>query len=199
MSKKTKLWFIIAVSLILIGCMIFGGAMTILKWDFSRLSTVKYETNTHVVRESFKNISITVNVADIDFVLSEGTNCSVVCHEQANLKHSVTVEDDSLVIEVVDTRKWYEHVGISFGSPKITLFLPQGEYRSLFIRSNTGDVKLSREYTFESIDIAGNTGSVTSYASASGSVKINTSTGDILVENISAEGLDLSVSTGKIT
>ena len=45
MSKITKIWLIIAASFVLIGCIIFGGVMTMLKWDFTKLSTDKYETN----------------------------------------------------------------------------------------------------------------------------------------------------------
>ena len=36
MKKGTKLCLIIAASLILVGCIVFGGAMTMLNWDFSK-------------------------------------------------------------------------------------------------------------------------------------------------------------------
>lgn len=173
--------------------------MTVLKWDFSKLSTTKYETNHHEIREDYQDISIVANTADISFVLSEDTNTSVVCHEEKNQKHSVFVEDGTLVIKVVNTKKWYEHIGFSFGTPKITVFLPQGKYSALSVQTSTGKVVLPKEYTFESIDITCSTGEVANYASATGHVKISATTGDILVENISAESLALSVSTGKIT
>ena len=44
MSKATKVWLIIATSLLLIGCIICGGAMAMLNWDFTKLSTTKYDT-----------------------------------------------------------------------------------------------------------------------------------------------------------
>ena len=40
----------------LVGCIIFGGVMTVLKWDFGKLSTNKYETNTYEINEAFKQI-----------------------------------------------------------------------------------------------------------------------------------------------
>lgn len=199
MSKITKIWLIIAASLVLIGCIVFGGAMTMLKWDFTKLSTVKYETNNYEITEKFKNISIVTDTADILFMPFENQKASVVCHEQKNMKHSVTVKDGTLVIEVVDTRKWYEHIGINFGTPKITVYIPQVEYGALFVKSSTGNVEIPKEFKFENIDISESTGNVTNYASASENIIIKTSTGNIRVENVSANTLDLSVSTGGVT
>ncbi len=199
MSKITKIWLIIAASLVLVGGIIFGGVMSMLKWDFTKLSTVKYETNDYEITENFKSISIITNTADIVFLPSENSKTSVSCYEQRNAKHFVAVNDGVLVIEVVDTRKWYEHIGINFGTPKITVYIPQGEYGALFVKSSTGNVEIPKEFKFENIDISESTGNVTNYASASENIIIKTSTGNIRVENVSANTLNLSVSTGGVT
>ena len=199
MRKKTKIWLVIATALIVVGCVIFGGVMTMLQWDFTKLSTVKYETNDYEIDENYKNISIVTDTADIVFMPSQNSKSSIVCHEQKNVKHSVTVKDDTLVIAVVDTRKWYEYIGINIGTPKITVYLPNAEYEKLFIKESTGNVEIPNNFRFESMDISTSTGDVKNDASASESIKIKTSTGNIRVENISAEALDLSVSTGEIT
>lgn len=199
MRKKTKIWLVIATALIVVGCVIFGGVMTMLQWDFTKLSTVKYETNDYEIDENYKNISIVTDTADIVFMPSQNSKSSIVCHEQKNVKHSVTVKDDTLVIAVVDTRKWYEYIGINIGTPKITVYLPNAEYEKLFIKESTGNVEIPNNFRFESMDISTSTGDVKNDASASESIKIKTGTGNIRVENISAEALDLSVSTGGIT
>lgn len=176
--NKTKIWIIVAVSLILVGVIIFGGVMTMLKWDFSKLATIKYQTNEYEILDDYKNISITVKTADVVFVPTEDVKTRVVCYEQENVKHSVNVKDGTLVIDVADTRKWYEHIGIGFSSPKVTLYIPKGEYGSLSIKANTGDVRL--------------------LSLVLGDVKIKLSTGDINAENISACGIDVSVTTGDV-
>mgnify|MGYP003298551110 CR=1 FL=1 len=102
MGKTEKLWLIAAASLILIGCIIFGGVMTVFKWDFLKLSTNKYETNHHEISTEFHAIVVNTDTADITFVPSRDSSCSVVCYEQENAKHSVSVKDGTLVIEVVD-------------------------------------------------------------------------------------------------
>jgi len=199
MDKKMKIWLIVAASLVLVGAIIFGGVMTVLKWDFTKLSTYKYETNEHTLQEKFQNIQIVTDTADIVFLPTEKNNASVICYEQENVHHSVGVADGTLVIEVADSRKWYEYIGINFGAPKITVYLPQGQYASLSIKSSTGDVVIPKEFAFESMDISESTGDVTNYASTSLFTKIKTSTGSIRVENASVGMLDLSVSTGSVT
>ena len=119
MSKRTKIWLIIATSLIVIGCIIFGSVMAMLKWDFTNLSTLKYETNNYEISENYKNISIVIDTADIVFIPSKDEKTSIVCYEQKKVKHLVSVKDETLTIEIKDARKWYEYIGVSFGSPKI--------------------------------------------------------------------------------
>ena len=55
---KTKIWIITAAVFVLAGALIFAGVMTMLKWDFTKLSTVKYETNVHEIDKVFDSISI---------------------------------------------------------------------------------------------------------------------------------------------
>jgi len=133
------------------------------------------------------------------FLPSENAESAVVCLEQKKLKHSVTVMDNTLIIRLTDTRAWYEHIGISFKTPKITVYLPREEYGTLQIKSHTGDVNVPGDFKFDSMDISESTGDVTNHASVLNGMKIQTSTGNITVRNVSAGKLELSVTTGKIT
>ena len=114
MRRSTVIWLIIAALLVVTGSIIFTGAMTMVKWDFSKLSTSKYETNTYKIDEDFTSISVDTNTAKISFTLSSDSSCSVICREEENMKHSVQVRDGSLMIEVIDKRSWYQHIGINF-------------------------------------------------------------------------------------
>lgn len=198
MSNKTKIWLTVATSLILIGCIVFVGVMTVLKWDFGKLSTTKYETHEYEINEDYKNIEIKTKTADVVFIAAEDNKCKVVCYEEKNLNHSVSVKDNTLIIEAEDTRKWYEHIGINFKSPKITVYIPQGEYGGLSIKGNTSDIKIPKDFKFESIDISVNTGDVANSACAEKDIKIKTTTGDIKIKDITSNALNLSVTTGDI-
>ena len=198
MTKRTKIWFLLAASLILIGSIILGGAMAVLNWDFSKLSTTKYVTNAHEIHEDYRNISIVTSTADIVFVPSESEFASVVCYEQENFTHTVSVKDGTLVIEAEDTRAWYAHIGINFAQPRITVSIPQGTYGSLSIHASTGDVDIPGVFGFGSMNISLSTGDVKNQASVTDSIRISTNTGSIFMEHISAGSLALSVSTGSV-
>lgn len=198
MKKSTIVWLVIAAALILAGGMTFGCAMTMINWDFAKLSTDKYETREYEITDEFQNISVLADTADVTFLPSDGTECRVVCYEQTNVSHEVAVKDGTLMVELIDTRKWYEHIGFNFQTPKITVYMPEGEYAALTVKTDTGDVSIPREFQFKSMDVSLSTGDVTCKASATEQLKIKTSTGDITLQDVSAGVLDLTVSTGKV-
>lgn len=199
MKKATKVWLITAGSLVLIGCVLFAVVMSMLKWDFSKLSTVKYETSTHEVGKEFSDISISTDTADIVFALSDDGKCRVECYEEERTKHSVTVENNTLVIKIIDVRNWCDYIGFRFGSPKITVYLPKIEYNALYINESTGNISIPKDYSFGNVDISVSTGDVDFLAAAREAVKIKTSTGNIGVGNNSVGSLDLSVTIGRVT
>ena len=198
MKKGTKVAMIVASALLLGGIIVYCTAMSILKWDFKKLSTSKLETNTFEITDDFQNISITTDTSDITFAPSEDGKVSVVCREHSSSKHSVTVTDGTLTVKLNNTRKWYEYIGINFDSSEITVYLPKTTYASLPIKNSTSDIKIPGDFTFETVNISGSTGDVRLGATATGLIKIRLSTGDINLEGLSARALDLAVSTGKI-
>lgn len=199
MSKSTKIWLTSAAFLVIIGLIMFAVVLAVNNWDFTVLSTVKYETNTYRQNYEFNNISIETQTADIVFALSDDSNCKVVCYEAENAYHSVSVKDGTLTIGLIYAKKWYENIGIEIGSPKITVYLPKTEYGTLFIKESTGDIDIPKDLSFEKIDIWASTGDINNRANALKSIKIATNTGNITIENVTATAVDLSVSTGKIS
>ena len=197
MNKKKANLLLLAATVIFLGGIIFVGAMTALDWDLGELSSSKYETNTHEISLDFENIYINTDTARIVFELSEKDECKVVCYEEKNEKHEVSVSDGTLNISLNSTKKWYEHIGFNFSTPKITVYIPAGEYGALTVRASTGDVAL-KGLSFDIIDMVLSTGDVNCSANATKDIRIKTSTGDISLENASARDVELSVSTGRV-
>ena len=198
--KKSKLAaIIVGISLILIGAVIFTGAMFMFDWDFKGLSTESFETNKYDITEEFKDISLKTIAADIEFVPSDSGKTTVECYERTKVKHKVQVLDGALVIEAEDTRKWYNHIGIGFKTPKIKVAIPEGEYGTLSLKSNTSDVKVPKNFKFFGADIKGTTGDLSFEASVSGQLKARFTTGDVSVKNVTAQSIELSTSTGDVT
>ena len=218
MNKKTKVWLVVAALLILIGVIVFGGVMSMLNWDFTKLSTVKLETNSYDINEEYKNISIITETSNVEFVPSKDAATLVVCHEHENAQHSVLVTDGTLVIKIENNKKWYEFINVSFDIPKITLYIPQREYGDICVKTSTGNIELEN-ISSESVDISVSTGRIAlcgvecvekmSVAVSTGKVSVgNTrcdsfiskgSTGNISLENVIVEDrLDIERSTGSV-
>ena len=198
MKRRTRIWLITAGVLIVAGSLLFAGVMSALKWDFRKLSTIRYETNTHVVTDAFTHISVDTDTADVTFKPSEDGTVSVVCYEDVDTPHRVEVKENALSVALEDHRKWYQHIGIGFDSPSITIYLPEGAYGDLTLRASTASVEIGIYFTFDSMDVKVSTGDVTNFATVVGSAKICTTTGHIHAKSFNAGSLDLSVSTGDI-
>lgn len=198
MSKTTKIWLITATALVTLGAILFAGVMAQYDWDFTKLSTVTYVTNTYEVSDEFDKISINVDTTEIEFVPTENETCSIVSFEAEQVKHSATVQNGTLIISTVDTRKWYDHICISLGSPKMTVYLPQNEYASLIIETDTGDINIPKDFAFDKIEIDGDTSDVSCFAPVANVLDIELSTGDIIIDSITADQIKLTTTTGEI-
>lgn len=189
----------VAALLVLVGSLLFVGVMTMLKWDFMNLQTVKYEDTRHEIAQPYQNITIRTNTADVVVVPSEDGTCSVVCHEQSKVKHTVSVEGGTLVIEREDTRKWYEHLAIDFGTSRITVQVPAEEYGAISVNTSTGDVRVE-QMTTESLGLSVSTGSIAvSNVSCLGDIHLRTSTGNNRLTDVTCQNLFAKASTGDIT
>ena len=199
MHNTVQSLLIAAAALCLLGLAILAAVMVICGWDFSRLETTGYETNTHRPSEPFRNITVNTDTADIVFLPSEDGQCQVVCFEESKVRHAVSVEGGTLTVRAIDEKHWYDRIGISFRQPKITVYLPGEAYGALCVETDTGNVEISNAFRFETLKVTGSTGGITNLASVSGSLRLKMSTGYIRAENISAGSMELSVSTGDVT
>ena len=194
-----KGWLIAAAVLVLIGLLLFAGAMTSVGWDVTALGGAEAEPVTTEISETFRNITIRSDAEKIRLLPSEDGACRVISRGREKGDLAVSVQDGTLTVEKTDTRPWYERVSFAFSNPEITLYLPQNEYGALCIEEHTGDVSIPKDFRFARVDVTASTGDVDFCASVAGQTRIALSTGDIRLENVSAGALDLAVSTGKVT
>ena len=198
MSKNTRNWLIIGISLLLVGSAIFVGGMSVLKWDFSKLSTQKFVSNEYEVTEEYENIKIVSKDSKVELIASNNEQTKVVLYEREKSLHTVLVEENTLKIEINDERAWYDFVGFNFKTPSVKVYLPSEKYKDFSVDNKTGAIKIPSDFIFENVDIKVSTGNVESSASVLNDIKIKTTTGKIELANLSAKNVDLTVSTGKI-
>ncbi len=198
MKTNMKKLLILATCCALIGLIVFGSVISIMKWDFKKLSTVEYKTNQYEFTEQFKNIDIDTKTAKITFEKSADNTAKVICFEQEKVAHQVKVENDTLSIKLNDTRKWYNHLNIDFYSPTITVYLPEKEFGDLSIKSSTGGVSIDG-LTLNSITISLSTGKINiSNTTCAGDIKLDLSTGKTNLTNLKCSNIVTSGTTGNI-
>jgi DUF4097 and DUF4098 domain-containing protein YvlB len=199
---KGKNWLTAATILILAGLCICVTAYKFFGFDFSGPTKGKngnnggLVTNTYEVKKDFRDIDIDGSVEDITFLPAKDGKCTVECLEFESQLHNVRVEGGTLKIDVKDDRSW--SFGIVTGTPKITVYLPDEDYGKLEIDTDTGNVAIPKDFTFESIGIEGDTGDVDCMASEAGRVDIETDTGKTTVSDLKTNELRLKASTGDI-
>ena len=198
MRKTVRIVLGIAVLCVIVGAVLFVIGAASVGWDFTKLGTEKYENNSYEITEEFADISINTDTADIVFLPSDDGKCKVECFEPEKAKHSAVISEGALTINVNDTRKWYDYISLGFTSPKITVYLPEGEYGSLVIEEKTGDIDITQNFKFKNIDVSVSTGDVKLGAMSAENINISGSTGDVCVENVSVGELNVSVSTGRV-
>lgn len=198
MNKCSKKWLGAAVILIIAGAVVFVGALAVIRFDFTKLSTQKLETNTYEFNEDFDNILVNAETAAVTFVPSDNDVCKVECVEEESLKHSAKIQDGTLTISAVNNRKWYDYICMNFWSPKVTVYLPREVYTSLSVATVTGNIEIPDKFSFETVNAAGTTSDIACRAQVSKSVEVNTTTGTITVSSAQTETVKLSATTGKV-
>ena len=199
MHTHKRAWMIAAAVLLVLGTALCAVSLASLGFDFSRLDAQSYETNTYEVQEAFETIEIHGNTDRIVLLPSEEETCSVTCQESETIRHEIAAEDGTLTIRTVESRKWYEYIGICTGGPSISVALPEDTYTALVIDGNTGDVEIPGDFTFGDIQIRVNTGDVVCSASAGGTLEIETRTGGIRATGLTAGEMRFSATTGYIS
>ena len=194
-----KGFVIAAVTLIVVGTLLFAAAFFAFGFDFSKMDTAKYETHTYALRDDFESIEIRSDEADILLKRSEDGKLRVDCVEPEKVGHTVFVENGVLKILAADQRAWYDHLTLfAFKNQCVTVYLPPERYDALTIAASTGDVAVPEAFSFGDVQITSDAGDVAFDAATDGSLKIKTNTGDIVMHAVQADTIDLSVSTGRI-
>ena len=200
MKNATKIRFTAAIVMILLGAGLIGFALLQNDFDLTKFSTVEHEVNTHAITDQFHSIQIDATTTDVILLPSEDDSCRVICEESATDRHEVTVENDVLTIRhTVGSRELIDYIGINIGVERITVYLPASEYASLSVKVSTGNITISAPLCFESISASADTGDIHCLASASGSITLETTAGNICAKELSAASLSVTVSTGNVT
>ena len=197
--KKTKILTILAVSLVVAGLVIGTAGLVAVNFDFSKLTLARLTANIHNVEEDFTKISIDTAISDVRLELSKDGSCQVVCLEEINYTHQVSVEHQTLTITTEDNRMWYEKIGMNFGDfHSVTVRLPKAVYEDITVTCHTADVEIPKDFNFGWADITTTTGDIKWQGSMVNNLMLSVSTGDIFVDDTASQNLTAKTDTGDI-
>lgn len=198
MKRSKKIALIAALVCVAAGAVISCCALASVRFDFERVNTMKFETKTYDVRESFSNIRIQGTECSVRLLPSRDGACTVVCTEGENIAHTVAVERDTLTITRTDSRKWYQRIGVYWGEMSVTVYLPAPTYGELFIQNASGDISVPGGFTFSQAQLQSTSGEIDCAAEIQGSLDLKTTSGDISASGHTAGALAVQSTSGDV-
>lgn len=160
----------------------------------------KVTTREVVVEETFNNIDIDFSVTDVELIKASDGKNKIVYSERPKQTHVTEVKDGTLTLRSQDTRKWYEKVFV-FNYSKITatIYLADTTYGNIKTDLSTGNVIVPGDFTFENVNLKSSTGDLKFEAKVNNELKVECSTGNTHLKDVTAKSVNLKASTGKET
>ncbi len=200
MNGKKKTIVALSLGAVVLGGLICLGAMASADFDFTALGTVQTSDTVLTVEEPFDHVIVTSGTSDIRILPAEDGAAKVVSRTMERMPVTAEVQSGTLRITERDERRWYEHIGIFFGETYIEVYLPEEDYGTIALQTDTGDVSVPSGSAVVQLNIQTDTGDVTVGAlAASEKVVITTDTGDILLEGVTVPQMSHETGTGDIT
>lgn len=191
MKKKTLIALITAAVLIVSGSFLLfiGLEKADLRASQEPVSKV------YTAEGSFQTIRIDTGACDVRFYKTDG-DLTVHVPQTERLEYIVLVEDGVLTISAMDMRQWYDFIGIHTYEPVMRVYLPKAEYESLYIQTDTGDIEIPQDFSFDTADVLTSTGDITFSAAVSGNLTVQSSSGDTQISGVNPAYLECRSSTG---
>lgn len=193
MKKSIKAVLLISGSILLLA----GGGIFAVGCKNSKLEQ-KVRTF-DLADKAVQNFNFNLSVSDLEFIPTTDGTKKVVLYENEKIYHEERIEESTLFVESKGKEKWYQQIKPDLTKKKVEVYLPSSELGTLKIDSSTGDIKIPKEYSFDSSEISLSTGNVVYNASVKNAVSIRSSTGDVSLNDVNAKSMKIKRSTGKAT
>lgn len=201
MKKKKAL--IIAVSLIILGCILCTAVFIL---NDNRLPSGKvgvislgdgdFIKKTKVIEDKFTSIEISdISSMDISICKSKDNTCYVEYYDTDEIIHNIGVNGDTLSINS-DGGGGYFNFSFTTLSPVTTVYLPDSEYSKIRIETSSGDVEVDNTMTVDELIIEASSGSIFVNNISGAYAGLTASSGDISLNNITADTISFKTSSG---
>lgn len=185
MKRSVRTALIVAAVLFGTGIVLLLGASAFIT-DPMELNTMDFEEKNHTVTTPFSGLDIQAVESDIRLVPAEDGICRVTFLDSDKVTHTVTVEQKTLVIRRIDTRRWYERIGIYWGDFTVTVYLPEQEYEKAILKTVSGDINVPTSFRFAEAEVQSTSGEIRFTGAVNGPLTVQSTSGDVCLSSVTA-------------
>ncbi len=160
------------------------------------LKSTKYN-GTLSITEVYSNIKIECTSSDIAIYPSNSKTSSLSFVGNKYVSYSYEVINNELIVFQKDNRKFFDKF-TNFVNFKVVLYLSDTDLENLSINITSGDVLVSKDFTFNTSTIITTTGDIRFESNVKDVLLVNATSGDISLKNISCKNLNVKCTTGDI-
>ena len=144
--------------------------------------------------------SINIKDLDSDVVIRKSHDgvSKIVYYDNNRYTTVISEENGALTISSDYDGKWYNYIGVMSSDKDAVIYLAKDVYDSLYVDSDTCDIKNAEGVSFNTVNIALSTGDVELGNMKAGELSISVSTGDIDLDRIECSSLNVSATTGDL-
>jgi len=196
MKKSVKILLCVAAGCIILGSILFVSAASSVGFDFwnaeygadsAKSAVVEYTQVTHTVTERFDSIRITEAACDVQILPGEDGVCRVTVWDGGDTVHTVQTEGNTLVIQEEQKKThWYMRMNLFWSSESkddVIVYLPEKDYERITVSLASGDLSVDEGLSFHDAEISSASGTITVCAAVTGTLQVNTASGDVILSS----------------
>lgn len=154
------------------------------------------------VTQQYESIRIQTVSCDVDIDVGTNDTSSVEYRGPSRMVCTAEVHNGTLVIEEKSAGRWLSLRNLfSFRNweSKLTVYLPEREYKALSVETVSGDVEIPRGGVFRVLDLATISGEIELAGTEESDVTAETVSGDVNIRSGSMKSLTVGTTSGELS
>ena len=194
-AARKKIWIIVALCLIGAGVALSAAGYFLSGKDLMALNSRETIRSVCDIEESFSRVSVGAPSANVSILPSDDGKCRVETSSFGETECRSVASGGTLKVIMAD---WHGGA-ILFGSPKVTVYLPQKQYESLEVRTESGDIAVGEGVLAVSATLKSSSGRISCGAEVTGALEAKSASGGVSVSGVGEAEVRLESSSGSVT
>lgn len=199
MKTAKKVIIIVALVFVGAGAALVGISALAFGFGYRNLSieSVSTENEINVIEDSFDSIDIDAVDYDLEIISSGSDKCTVEIDRKNRDSFTVEVKNGTLRVHENEKIKFF-YFGFLEKTPKITVSIPNKDYKTLRAVTVSGDIKQNSCGKFEKTDIRTTSGEIYLTGTETEELEIKSVSGDIDVYDTNVLSAEVKTTSGEM-